>query len=340
MVIIRVRGDYVDARVINNIKGLAVDMNSVTEIDNIDMSLATANILYVLYLNHLVVNNNDDKWINRDRLVVSNETGSALLYATLYMAGYNLTIDDLKNFAKQGFKTPAYPELNITPGVDASVGLPGQGIATAVGMALAGKMQNKLTTFNNQSLIDYNVYALCTDHDLMEGVALEALSMAGNLKLDNFILLYQANEMIASDDVSLKLKAMGFDTIKIKDVNDLKGISRAIHKAKLSSRPTVIEYRVLFQDKVKLNKENIDQLKLRFHQPGEPFISDNEARDYFRREIMTRCSSKYNRWSDNYRKLIDNKLPINTNISWLLGQNINLDLSKINIEIDDDFKEP
>ena len=161
---------------INAIKALSIAEISKAKSGHPGIALGAAPILYTLYNKHMKIDISDDKWINRDRFVMSAGHGSALLYATLYMAGFDLSIKDLKNFRQIDSKTPGHPEFGVTPGVDCSTGPLGQGIANAVGMAASEKYLSE--RFNG--LIDYNVYVLCGEGDLMEGISYEACSHAGN----------------------------------------------------------------------------------------------------------------------------------------------------------------
>src|SRR5574344_857313 len=186
-----------DREVINNLKCLALDMIETAKSGHPGIALSAPPIIYTLFYKHLNINLTDTSWINRDRFVLSAGHGSALLYATLFMAGYDITIDDLKKFRQRGSITPGHPEYLKTPGVEVTTGPLGEGIASAVGMALASKMLSKRFELpkksklsKDRSLINNNVYVLCSDGDLMEGITNEALSLAGTLKLDNLIILY------------------------------------------------------------------------------------------------------------------------------------------------------
>ena len=163
-----------EQEIINNIKALGIDMINEAKSGHPGIVLGAAPIIYTVFAKHLNMNLNDPNWFNRDRFVMSAGHGSALLYAILYMAGYPLTLDDLKNFRKLGSKTPGHPEYGVTPGVEVSTGPLGQGFATAVGMALGDKIieskyfLNRKGTFGNtikEKIFDHNVYCLCGDGD-------------------------------------------------------------------------------------------------------------------------------------------------------------------------------
>ena len=183
----------VEENSINEMKALAID-----EIDNAKsghpgIALGAAPIMYSIFNKELVSYNKKPEWINRDRFVLSSGHASSLLYAYLHVCGYGLTIDDLKNFRKVNSLTPGHPEYKHTLGVDASSGPLGQGIAMGVGMAIAEKKLADLYNKEDIKIIDHYTYVMCGDGDLQEGVAQEAISLAGNLKLNKLIILYDSN---------------------------------------------------------------------------------------------------------------------------------------------------
>lgn len=249
-----------DSKIIANIKSLGIDMIDKAGSGHPGIVLGAAPIIYTIYAKHMNVNMADSHWISRDRFVMSAGHGSALLYATLFMAGFDISLDDLKHFRKVGYKTPGHPELSVTPGVDMSTGPLGQGIASAVGMALGEKIiKNKFILpsnskiFADRSLINYNVYVLCGDGDLMEGVNYEAASLAGTLNLDNLIVLYDSNGISLDGDTSNtftenaldRFKAMGWHTSKVLDGNSVNDIDKAIIAAKKSGKPSIIEVKTI-----------------------------------------------------------------------------------------------
>ncbi|MEC2491462.1 transketolase, partial [Bacillus cereus] len=191
---------------------------------------------------------------NRDRFVLSAGHGSSLLYSLLHLAGYDVSIDDLKNFRKLNSKTPGHPEFGHTPGVEATTGPLGQGIANAVGMAMAEAHLAAKFNKDGHSIIDHNTYALVGDGDLMEGVAYEAMSMAGHMKLGKLIVLYDSNEIsldgelgIAfSEDIQKRAESVHWQYVRVEDGNDVDAITKAIQSAKENTdQPTLIEIRTI-----------------------------------------------------------------------------------------------
>ena len=239
-----------DIKIINQIRALGIDMINEAGTGHPGITLGAAPILYSLYAKHIRINPMNPNYYNRDRFIMSAGHGSALLYATLYMAGFDLEIDDLKSFRKINSKTPGHPELGVTPGVDMTTGPLGQGIATAVGFAMAEAKLREKYNKHSKNLIDFNTYVLCSDGDLMEGVSYEALSLAGLNKLNKLIILYDSNDITLDgskdlsfkEDIQMRFEAIGFNYIKVLDGEDYSAISKAIEDAKKSTdKPTIIE---------------------------------------------------------------------------------------------------
>ncbi|MBT8340850.1 MAG: transketolase [Desulfatitalea sp.] len=211
------------------------------------MGLAAAG--YVLWTKVMKHNPQNPSWLNRDRFVLSGGHASMLLYSLLYLTGYDLTLEDLKNFRQWGSKTPGHPEYGHTPGVETTTGPLGQGIANAVGMAMA---ERHLAARFNQSdcaIVDHFTYAICGDGDLMEGVAAESVSLAGHLGLGRLICIYDDNEIsiegstdIAfTEDVAKRFEAYQWHVVDVADGNDLNAIEEALHEAKkVEDRPSLI----------------------------------------------------------------------------------------------------
>lgn len=317
--------DIMDNKIVNNIKSLGIDMINKAGSGHPGIVLSAASIIYTLYAKHMNVNIDDPLWENRDRFVLSAGHGSALLYATLYMAGF-LSLDDLKQFRHIDSKTPGHPEYGVTNGVDMSTGPLGQGIASAVGMAIAGKKLNKTyKSLKEQSLFDYNVYVLCGDGDLMEGISYEATSLAGSLKLNNLIVLYDSNDIsldgktkgVFDDNIIDRFKALNWNTILVKN-NTVSNIDKAIKKAKKSDRPTLIQIKTILGDgsinentnKVHgspLDKDDIAKLKLKLKINPEEFYVDLSMKEYFSKQISERSLKKYNLFKQLSKDLNYNK---------------------------------
>lgn len=209
---------------------------------------------YTLWTKHLRHNPSNPNWFNRDRFVLSAGHGSMLLYSLLHLGGYDLPMEEIKNFRQWNSKTPGHPEFRHTAGVEATTGPLGQGIGMAVGMAMAEA--HLAATYNKEghSVVDHYTYALCGDGDLMEGVAAEAISLAGHLKLDKLIVLYDSNDISLdgdlhksfSENIAKRFESYGWNHIYVEDGNDIEAISAAIDKAKAQNgKPTIIEVKTV-----------------------------------------------------------------------------------------------
>ena len=240
------REEKILEKIANNLRGLSIDMIDNAKSGHPGIALGAADIIANLYANHLKINPKDDKWINRDRFVLSAGHGSSLLYSTLYMAGYDLSLDDLKNFRKLDSNTPGHPEYRVTKGVDTTTGPLGEGLATSVGIAIG---ETYLRSILGDKIIDFNTYVLCGDGDLMEGVSYEACSLAGTLRLNKLIVLYDSNDVTLDgrknesfdENVEERFKAMNWNYIMVRDSLDEETLNEAVESAKKSDKPTLIE---------------------------------------------------------------------------------------------------
>lgn len=237
-----------DILAVNTLRALSLDMICKANSGHPGMALSSAPIIYTLFSRHLVSDPKHPNWINRDRFVLSAGHGSALLYSTLHLAGYSVTLDQLKQFRQYQSLTPGHPELGHTPGVDATAGPLGQGIAQAVGMAMAEKHLQFIYP-EGERLIDHYTYCLCGDGCLQEGVSQEAISLAALFHLNKFILLYDKNDCTLDgplsnssiEDTKARFKAAGWNTLEVMDGNDVEAIDKAINLAKTAKeRPTII----------------------------------------------------------------------------------------------------
>ncbi len=230
------------------IRSLCIDMINKANSGHPGMALGSAPILYTLFTKHLVADPKDPDWINRDRFVLSAGHASSLLYAILHLSGYELSLEDLKKFRQLDSLTPGHPEYRWTKGVDATSGPLGQGIAQAVGMAIAEE-SIAANYSDGKKIMNHYTYVLCGDGCLQEGLSQEAISFAGHQKLNKLILFYDANQVTLdggldlsfSENVKGRFLASEWDVLEVNDGNDLKAIDEAIAKAKKSKdKPTMI----------------------------------------------------------------------------------------------------
>ena len=243
-----------ETQAINTIRFLAVDAVQKANSGHPGLPMGAAPMAYALWTRFLQHNPKNPQWFNRDRFVLSAGHGSMLLYALLHLTGYDLSLDELKNFRQWGSKTPGHPEYGETPGVETTTGPLGQGISTAVGMAMA---ETFLATKYNRAgheIVDHYTYVLASDGDLMEGVASEACSLAGHLKLGKLIVLYDDNSItldtptdaIFTEDVAMRFRAYDWHTLTVEDGNDVDAIAAAIEAAQgVSDQPTLISIKTI-----------------------------------------------------------------------------------------------
>ncbi|HEX8097923.1 MAG TPA: transketolase, partial [Pyrinomonadaceae bacterium] len=243
-----------DQLCVNTIRTLALDAVQRAESGHPGLPLGAAPMAYVLWTRFMRHNPRNPKWANRDRFLLSAGHGSMLLYALLYLTGYDLPLEELKNFRQWGSKTPGHPENVLTPGVEITTGPLGQGFANGVGMAMGAA--HLAAKFNQEGfpVIDHYVYAIVSDGDLMEGVASEAASLAGHLNLGKLIYLYDDNQVTIegstalafSEDVPKRFDAYGWHTSTVEDGNDLAAIERAIRDAQgVADRPSLISVKTI-----------------------------------------------------------------------------------------------
>ncbi|MEC0969345.1 transketolase [Bacillus altitudinis] len=242
--------ETIELKSIATIRTLSIDAIEKANSGHPGMPMGAAPMAYALWTNHLNVSPQNPNWFNRDRFVLSAGHGSMLLYSMLHLSGYNLSIEDLKQFRQWGSKTPGHPEFGHTEGVDATTGPLGQGIAMAVGMALAERHLAETYNKDNFNVVDHYTYSICGDGDLMEGISSEAASLAGHLGLGRLIVLYDSNDISLdgdldrsfSENVKNRFEAMNWEVLYVKDGNNIDEVTAAIEKAKQSTdKPTLIE---------------------------------------------------------------------------------------------------
>lgn len=237
-----------EQQAINTIRFLAADAIQNANSGHPGLPMGTAALTYALWVNHLNHNPKNPAWPNRDRFVLSGGHGSMLLYALLHLTGYDLTLDEIKNFRQWDSLTPGHPEYGLTPGVETTTGPLGQGFANGVGFAIAEAHLGAIYNRPDFPVINHYTYGLVTDGDLMEGVASEAASLAGHLRLGKLIYLYDDNritidgstDVTFTEDRAARFEAYGWQVLNISEGNDVSAVDRALKRAKSDDRPSLI----------------------------------------------------------------------------------------------------
>ena len=326
----------------NAIRALSMDAVQAAKCGHPGMPMGMADIAQVLWKKHLKYNPNNPDWFDRDRFVLSNGHGSMLLYSLLHLTGFDLPMAELKAFRQLGSKTPGHPECDVTPGVETTTGPLGQGIANAVGMAMAEKILAKKFNKKEIELIDHYTYVFCGDGCLMEGISHEVCSFAGTQKLNKLIMLYDDNEISIdgrvegwfTDDTPGRFESYGWKVIREIDGHNFESIDQALKEAKNSDKPTLICCKTeigkgspnkagsadahgaaLGDDEIVLTRENINW-------PHEPFfipedIYKNWDHKSIGRNIEDQWLEKLNEYAKNhpseakeFERLVSGDLPV------------------------------
>ena len=342
----------IEEKIIGEIKSLGLDMIEEAGSGHPGIVLGAAPILYTLYLNHLRFDASNPNFYNRDRFIMSAGHGSSLLYSILYFAGYDLSLDDLKAFRRLNSKTPGHPEYRKTPGVEMTTGPLGQGFATAVGYAIAEKHTEALIN-KKEKVIDYNIYCLCGDGDLMEGVSYEAASLAGSLKLDNLIVLYDSNKItmdgkidnVFDEDITKRFESMNWTVLTTSD--EPQDIDDAIIKAKEADKPTIIQVATTIGKDSSLadsnkshsgcfDKEEISKIKTTLGVRDIPFTISNEAVEEFRSYIKERNKDLVTNFDDIKEMLDEEEMSI---LNKLINPDKSIKLTTLDYTKPDDNEE-
>lgn len=305
------------------------------------LPLGAAPMAYTLWAKAMNHNGKNPNWVNRDRFILSAGHGSMLLYSLLHLFQYGVTLDDIKNFRQLDSKTPGHPEFGHTKGVEATTGPLGQGISTAVGMAMAEAHLAARFNKEDSKIIDHYTYVLCGDGDLMEGISNESASLAGTLQLGKLIVLYDSNsisiegstDLAFTESVRGRYEALGWDTILVEDGQDMKAIESAIYKAKeVGNKPTLIEiitnigFGTEKQDSASahgepLGEHNLNVLRKNLNWNLEPFsipesvekhmeelIKIGEEKEIQWNESFTSYKNKYPQLADEFNKWLSGEI--------------------------------
>ncbi len=317
---------------INTIRFLSADSIQRAKSGHPGLPLGSAPMTYVLWANHLKFDPSDPDWIDRDRFVLSAGHGSALLYSMLHLTGYNLSLDDLKNFRQIGSNTPGHPENFLTHGVEATTGPLGQGISNAVGMAIAEAHLAAVYNRPEHKLINHYTYVLASDGDLMEGISYEITSLAGHLKLGKLIVLYDDNDiclagstsMTFTEDITGRFECAGWQVLEVHDGNDIDLIDDAINTAKAESdKPKLIRVKTVIgygspnkagsykSHGAPLGEDELTATKKALGwKYDEPFFIPKDVRDHML-ESANRGIKAHTRWEETFRSYND-KFPEKT----------------------------
>lgn len=325
----------------NNIRGLCIDMINKANSGHPGICLGAANIIYTLFKRHMNISLDNLDFVNRDRFILSAGHGAPLLYAVLYMMDL-LSLDDLKNLRQLHSKTPGHPEYGVTPLVEMSTGPLGQGIASSVGFSISEAYLKEKTN----GLIDHYTYVLCGDGELEEGITYEALALAGRLKLNKLIVLYDSNDVTldsnldvtSNENIHKRFESIGF---KILETNDsCEGIDEAIKEAKESSLPTIIICKTII-GKYSLNaaknivhgkpldEDDILSIKQKLDLHETLFTVSSEVVEDFRETIKLRGNIYYNEWLNKYEKTNDKEI-----INRLINKEVTYSLDELDISYD------
>ncbi len=311
-----------ESRAVNTIRFLAADAVQQAKSGHPGLPMGAAAMAYVLWTRHLKVDPSDPKWPDRDRFVLSAGHGSAMLYALIHLVGYDLPLEEIKRFRQWGSATPGHPEHGVAPGVETTTGPLGQGFANGVGMAIAA--QHLEATYNKEGLpiVDHYIYGIVSDGDLMEGVASEAASLAGHLRLGRLIYLYDDNrvtidgstDLAFTEDRAKRFDAYGWQVLRVEDGNDLQAVDRALVAAKADPRPSLILCRTHIgyglptkQDTSSAHgeppgEEELDGAKKKLGWPTEPrFLVPDDVRQHFKASVQ-RGIKAHHTWLELYAR--------------------------------------
>ena len=306
---------------VNAIKVLGVDAINKAKSGHPGIVMGAAPMAYSLFTKHLRVNPKKTDWINRDRFVLSAGHGSMLLYSLLHLSGFeDVSLEEVKNFRQWGSKTPGHPEFGHTKGIDATTGPLGQGISTAVGMALAERYLAAKYNKEGYDLFDHYTYVICGDGDIMEGVASEASSFAAVQKLNKLVVLYDSNDICLdgetkdafSENVRARYEAYGWNTILVEDGASVEAVNAAIEQAKKSDKPTLIEVKTIIGagspnrqgtngvHGAPLGDEETALFRKEIGWENEPFDIPADVYADFKANVADRGESEYAKWEKLY----------------------------------------
>ena len=349
-----------DKTIISEIKCLGMDMQRKANTSNFASLLGSTNIFYALYSDIMNYKRTKPNWINRDRLIIASRNASSLIYPTLFMAGFDITIDDLKNYCVDESLFTKSLKYESVPGIENTTGLPGEGIGLAVGTCLAERYFSSIVkkVKPKSKLIDYYTYCFCDINDLLTGVSLEALSFAGTQKLNKLVIIAECPEVlknsVTKDLYSTELddifEGMGFEVNEVKG-NNFENVYDAIDDARKSKKPGIVLVKTVPGEgsklansnkayKKALTNEDVINLKIDLKHAPEPFSFDEKTRNEFIKNIDERMEKTYNKWQAEYEELrSSNSKSLNKLFALLEDDELSCDFDEENFKINDDYLE-
>ena len=343
---------------IQTIRFLGIDMINKANSGHPGIVLGAAPTLYELYRNHLNAVSDKPDWFNRDRFFLAAGHGSALLYSMLHLTGYNITVDDLKQFRQLDSLTPGHPELGHTEGIDSTTGPLGQGVAMAVGNALAESYLAAKFNRGKLKIINHYTYALCGDGDLQEGVTLEAFSIAGRLQLNKLIVLFDSNDIqldgptknANSDNIQMKMESMNWNYFLVEKPNDITTLNHILNEAKKSNKPVFIEVKSIIGFGAKnqgkssthgapIGVEETTAMRKRMNYDFEPFDIPKSVYVDFAESFGKRGSKLYKEWERTLLKYKEEYLEDYHLLLNIMNKNILIDFDELIPQVDLGTKE-
>lgn len=335
-------------KTVQSMKYLGLDMINQANSGHPGIVLGAAPVVYHLFTKHMNANPKEPQWFNRDRFFLAAGHGSALLYSTLHIAGYDLSMEDIKDFRQLHSKTPGHPEFGETPGVDSTTGPLGQGVSMAVGNALAESYLAAKFNQDNFELVNHYTYALCGDGDLQEGITLESMAIAGRMKLNKLIVLFDSNDIqldgpvdkANSDDIKMKVQSMNWDYQIVKDSHDLDALNQALENAKLSDKPSFIEVKSVIGDGASgqgtssvhgspIGVEETEKMKKADGYRKAMFDIYEEAYDEFKNTFASRGQAAYSTWLKTLNKFKEKSLEQYKVFMDVVNGTLSIDFNKV-----------
>lgn len=339
-----------DTKIINSLRNLAIDMINDRMMGDAGLALSLSPTIYTIFSNHLIFNPSDGTWINRDRFIMGEALASSLLYSTLFYSGYDIPFESLKNYGKG--KLPLYPERNPKIGIEASTS---NSLGLAVGLSYSEKYLEKVL---GRELINYKVYVLITDEDIMDGTFYEVVSFASRNNLNNLIIIYNSFEttkcgkkdLFLNNNIISMLNDLNFFIEVVNNSEDYLSIDKAITKAKLSNKPSFIEIKSLISIGTSnqgsynghesiLSEKDLDLVKEKMNITKVPYHISNTAITEFQSKIDSRISPIYNEWVSTYNTIISRDEGKKNLITLLEEDNLKMNLKNIKVNFDEYMKE-